>query len=224
MAFQAIRTMRVLFKTILLALGVAALMGRAGMAAETPIRILALGDSLTQGYGLPPGADYPAVLEQALKAQGLNVVIVNGGVSGDTSAGGLARLDWSLADPKGVPDAVIVELGANDGLRGLPVSEMEKNLDAILAGLKARNIPVLFVGMKGPRNFGSQYAAEYDAVFAHLAKKYGVLFYPFFLEGVALEASLAQADGLHPNQAGVQAIVKRLVPIAARLVQQVKTR
>jgi acyl-CoA thioesterase-1 len=216
--------MRVLFKAILLALAAAVLMGRAGTAAETPIRILALGDSLTQGYGLPPQTDYPILLERALKARGLDTVIVNGGVSGDTSAGGRARLDYALADPKGVPNAAIVELGANDGLRGLPVSEMEKNLDAILAGLKARNIPVLLAGMKGPRNFGSQYAAEYDAVFPRLAKKYGVLFYPFFLDGVALEPSLVQADGLHPNEAGVQAIVKRLVPIAARLVQQAKAR
>ena len=214
--------MRVLFKAILLALAAAVLMGRAGTAAETPIRILALGDSLTQGYGLPPQTDYPILLERALKARGLDAVIVNGGVSGDTSAGGRARLDYALADPKGVPDAAIVELGANDGLRGLPVSEMEKNLDAILAGLKARNIPVLLAGMKGPRNFGSQYAAEYDAVFPRLAKKYGVLFYPFFLDGVALEPSLVQADGLHPNEAGVQVIVKRLVPIAARLVHRAK--
>lgn len=210
------------FKTILLALAAVVLMDSAGTAVELPIRILALGDSLTQGYGLPPGNDYPNVLESALTAQGLEVVIVNGGVSGDTSAGGRARLDWSLADPDGAPNAAIVELGANDGLRGLPVSAMEENLDAILAVLKARNIPILFTGMKGPRNFGSQYAAEYDAVFPRLAKKYGVLFYPFFLEGVALEPAMVQADRLHPNQAGVREIVKRLLPIAARLVQQAK--
>jgi acyl-CoA thioesterase I len=211
--------MRGLVKSIVLALVLAALMGGTAARAE-PIRILALGDSLTQGHGLPPGEDYPAVLEQALKAQGLDVVIVNGGVSGDTSAGGRTRLDWSLSDPKGAPDAVIVELGANDGLRGLPVSEMEKNLDAILAELKARRIPMLLAGMKAPRNFGPQYAADYDAVFPRLAKKYGVLFYPFFLEGVALEPSLVQDDGLHPNPAGVHAIVKRFAPMAARLVHE----
>jgi len=211
--------MQVRFKTILLALAAVVLMDSAGTAAERPIRILALGDSLTQGYGLPPGNDYPNVLESALTAQGLEIVIVNGGVSGDTSAGGRARLDWSLADPDGTPNAAIVELGANDGLRGLPVPAMEENLDAILAELKARNIPILFTGMKGPRNFGSQYAAEYDAVFPRLAKKYGVLFYPFFLEGVALEPTMVQPDRLHPNQAGVREIVRRLLPMAARLVQ-----
>jgi acyl-CoA thioesterase I len=215
---------RVLFKTILLALAVSAMMGSAGMAAESAIRILALGDSLTQGYGLPPGTDYPATLQEALRARGLNIDIVNAGVSGDTSAGGLARLEWSLADPKGMPNAAIVELGANDGLLGLPVSEMERNLDAILAGLKAHNVAVLLIGMKGPRNFGAQYAADYDAVFPRLAKKYGALFYPFFLDGVALEPSLVQADGLHPNPAGVQAIVKRLVPLTVQLVQQAKER
>jgi acyl-CoA thioesterase-1 len=220
--FGRSKTMRFLFKIILLGLAATTLMGRGVTAAEMPVRILALGDSLTQGYGLPPGTDYPAELQRALKTQGINVVIVNGGVSGDTSAGGLARLDWSIADPQGVPDAAIVELGINDGLRGLPVVEMEKNLDAILAKLNARHIAVLFAGMKGPRNFGARYAAEFDAVFPRLAKKYGLLFYPFFLEGVALEPSLVQADGLHPNQAGVQAIVKRLVPIAVRLVQQAR--
>jgi len=224
MTLNAIRTMGAIFKVLLVAVTVAALNGELARAAASPIRILAFGDSLTQGYGLPPGQDYPAVLERVLKAEGLNVVIVNSGVSGETSAGGRARLDWSLADPKGAPNAAIVELGANDGLRGLPVAEMEKNLDAILAELKARNIPVLFAGMKGPRNFGSQYASEYDAVFPRLAKKYGVLFYPFFLEGVALEPSLVQADGLHPNQAGVEAIVKRLAPIAAQLVQRANPR
>src|SRR6185436_11914036 len=222
---QAIVTMRRLFKTILPAVALAIVWVASGAnAAERAVRILALGDSLTQGYGVPPGMDFPHVLETALKAKGLNVGVINAGVSGDTSAGGLARLDWSLGDAANGPNAAIVELGANDGLRGLPVAEMEKNLDAILAELKARNIAVLFTGMKGPRNFGSQYSAEYDAVFPRLAKKYGVLFYPFFLEGVALEPSLVQADGLHPNRAGVEAIVKRLAPIATRLVQQVKSR
>jgi acyl-CoA thioesterase-1 len=214
--------MRALFKTILLA--AALLMGAQGQAAEKPVRILAFGDSLTQGYGLPLGTDYPTALQAALKAQGLDVVLINAGVSGDTSAGGLARLDWSLADPSGSPDAAILELGANDGLLGLPVAQMEKNLDAILAGLKAHNITVLLTGMKGPRNFGAQYAEEYDAVFPRLAKKYGVLFYPFFLEGVALEPSLVQADGLHPNPAGVKAIVKSLTPMAVQLVQQARAR
>ena len=213
--------MRRFSTTIVLGL-VVALSG--GVAVAAPVRILAFGDSLTQGYGLPPGQDYPTVLQQALRSRGLDVVVVNAGVSGETSAGGRARLDWSLADPKGMPDAAIVELGANDGLRGLPVSEMEKNLDAILGTLKVRDIRVLFTGMKGPRNFGAEYAAEYDAVFPRLAKKYSVTFYPFFLEGVALEPQLVQSDALHPNQAGVKEIVKRLAPIVDQLVRQTKVR
>ena len=212
--------MRRLFKTILPALALMAASVQGANATETGLRVLALGDSLTQGYGVPPGMDFPTVLERALKAKGVNATIINAGVSGDTSAGGLARLDWSLGDAKTQPDAAIVELGANDGLRGLAPGEMEKNLDAILAKLKARNIPVLLAGMKGPRNFGSAYTAEYDAVFPRLAKKYDVLFYPFFLEGVALERALVQPDGLHPNPKGVDAIVSRITPLAMELVHQ----
>ncbi|HYM18254.1 MAG TPA: arylesterase [Micropepsaceae bacterium] len=192
--------------------------------SAAPVRILALGDSLTQGYGVPPGMDFPNRLERALKMKGLNVSVINAGVSGDTSAGGLARLDFALGDPKAVPDAAIVELGANDGLRGLPTAAMEKNLDAILAKLKARNIAALFSGMKAPRNFGGEYAAEYDAVFPKLAKKYGVLYDPFFLDGVILDRSLIQPDGLHPNPKGVDAIVARLTPLVTELVQQAKTK
>jgi acyl-CoA thioesterase-1 len=215
---QAIVTMRWLFKTILPALLMAFPLG--ANAAEQGLRILAFGDSLTQGYGVPPGTDFPAVLERALKAKGFNAVVINAGVSGDTSAGGLARLDWSLGDAKSSPDAAILELGANDGLRGLPPAEMEKNLDAILAKLKARNVAVLLAGMKAPRNFGAAYAAEFDAVFPRLAKKYNVLFYPFFLEGVALDRTLVQADGLHPNPKGVELIVKDIAPLAVELVKQ----
>jgi acyl-CoA thioesterase-1 len=188
------------------------------------VRVLAFGDSLTQGYGVPPGTEFPARLERALNAKGLDVTIVNAGVSGETSAGGLARVDWLLGDGKNGPDAAIVELGANDGLRGLSASDMEKNLDSILAKLKARGIPVLFAGMKAPRNFGERYAAEYDAVFPRLAKKYDTLFYPFFLEGVALDRALVQPDGLHPNPAGIDAIVKAIAPLTERLVQQARTR
>jgi len=224
--------MRDLFKTLLIALAALAAgttlapnwvssEGRAAQAeTSSPVRILALGDSLTQGFGVPPGMDFPTRLERALKARNLAVTVINAGLSGDTSTGGLARLDWSLGDASNRPDAAIVELGANDGLRGLPVAAMEKNLDAILAKLKARNIPVLFAGMKGPRNFGGQYAADYDAVFPRLAKKYDVLFYPFFLEGVALDRALVQPDGLHPNPRGVDAIVTRITPLAVQLVQQ----
>ncbi len=212
-------TMRIAFKTI-----VAALLVAPGFAhaAGQPIRILALGDSLTQGYGLPPGDDFPNVLQQALKVRGLAVTVINAGVSGDTSAGGRARLDWSLEDAKQAPDAAIVELGANDGLRGLPVDEMAKNLDAIVSRFQARGIPVLLAGMKAPRNFGADYAKKFDAVFPALAKKYHVLLYPFFLDGVALHADLLQADGLHPNPKGVDLIVKDITPMVIRLVEQSK--
>jgi acyl-CoA thioesterase-1 len=227
--------MQTLFKTILV--GLAAILAPALMADDLafsaaqmpqtvgqPVRILAFGDSLTQGYGVPPGTEFPARLERALNAKGLDVTIINAGVSGETSAGGLARVDWLLGDGKSGPDAAIVELGANDGLRGLSSVEMEKNLDSILAKFKARGIPVLFAGMKAPRNFGARYAADYDAVFPKLAMKYDALFYPFFLEGVALDRALVQPDGLHPNPAGVDAIVKAITPLAERLVQQARTR
>ena len=227
--------MQTLFKTILV--GLAAILAPTMIAgdlarsaaqmppnARQPVRVLAFGDSLTQGYGVPPGTEFPARLERALNARGLDVTVINAGVSGETSAGGLARVDWLLGDGKNGPDAAIVELGANDGLRGLPVAEMEKNLDAILAKLKAHGIPVLFAGMKAPRNFGARYAADYDAVFPKLAMKYDALFYPFFLEGVALDRALVLPDGLHPNPAGVDAIVKGITPLAERLVQQARTR
>ena len=212
--------MRLLFKTILPAFMLAVALSGGVNAAERTIRILAFGDSLTQGYGVPPGLDFPNQLDRALKAKGMNVAIINAGVSGDTSAGGLARLDWSIGDAKTAPDAAIVELGANDGLRGLAPAEMEKNLDAILGKLKTRKIHVLLAGMRSPRNLGASYAAEYDAVFPRLAKKYGVLFYPFFLEGVALNAALIQPDGLHPNPKGVEIIVKSITPLTIKLVQQ----
>ncbi len=226
--------MRGLFKTILVAIApilalatiaphVVLNRAQAGQTPARAIRILAFGDSLTQGYGLPPAMDFPDKLQGALKARNLNITVINAGLSGDTSAGGLARIDWSLGDAKSGPDAAIVELGANDGLRGLSPVAMEKNLDAILSKLKARNIPVLFAGMKVPRNFGSQYVTEFDAVFPRLAKKYNVLFYPFFLDGVALDPTLMQPDHLHPNSKGVDAIVARITPLTLQLVQQVQT-
>lgn len=214
-------TMRIAFKTIVAAL-VLLLPPQVSFAAGQPLRILALGDSLTAGYGVAEGDAFPTVLEHALKAKGLDVSIINAGVSGDTSADGLARLDWSLEDAKNPPAAAIIELGANDGLRGLAVGQMVKNLDAILARFKARGIPVLLTGMKAPRNFGETYAKNFDAVFPQLAKKYAVLFYPFFLDGVVLKTNLLQADGLHPNPMGVDVIVKNITPMAVRLVQEAK--
>jgi acyl-CoA thioesterase-1 len=218
---EAIVTMRGLFKRILLLM---LLVAAPAAASAAPLRILAFGDSLTQGYGLPPGDDFPNKLEQALKSKGLDVAVINAGVSGDTTAGGLRRLDWSLGDARSRPDAAIVELGGNDGLRGLPVDAMEKNLDGILAKLKARNVPVLLAGMKGPRNYGADYAARFDAVYPRLAKKYDVVFYPFILDGVALDPSLTQADGLHANPKGVDVIVKGILPKVMELIDRAKAR
>ncbi len=213
-------TMKIPFKTIVAAL--LWVVPASAQAADRPIRILAFGDSLTQGYGVPPGDDFPDVLQHALNAKGLNVTVINAGVSGDTSAGGLARLDWSLEDAKNPPDAAILELGANDGLRGLPVDDMAKNLDTMLERFKAHGIPVLLAGMKAPRNYGDAYAKKFDAVYPQLARKYGVLLYPFFLDGVALNTNLIQADGLHPNPKGVEVIVSRMTPMVTRLIEQAK--
>ncbi|MGF1456622.1 MAG: arylesterase [Alphaproteobacteria bacterium] len=184
-------------------------------AAGPAIRILGLGDSLMAGYGLPPGEGFVEQLEAALAARGHDVAVINAGVSGDTTAGGRARLAWSLADP--VTHA-IVELGANDALRGLEPAETEANLRAILTTLKAEGIPVLLCGMLAPRNLGPDYAAEFDALYPRLAAEFGVVFYPFFLEGVAREAALNQPDGIHPNRAGVERIVDRILPFVEQVI------
>jgi acyl-CoA thioesterase-1 len=189
-------------------------------AAEArPIRILALGTSLTQGYGLPPGTELTTLLEAKLKARHVEAKVVNAGVSGDTTAGGLSRLDWSLADH---PDAAIVELGGNDALRGLAPRETEKNLSAILGKLRAQRLPVLLLGMRAPRNLGPEFATEFDAIYPRLAKQYGVLFYPFVLDGVAMESKLNQADGIHPNPAGEKIVADRIFPDVLKLVDEVK--
>jgi len=184
-------------------------------ACATPIKILAFGTSLTQGYGLPPGTEYTTVLQEKLKAAGIDAKIINAGVSGDTSADGLSRLDWSLADK---PQAALVEMGSNDALRGLSPAQTEKNLNAILAKLKSAHVAVLLCGMHAPRNLGPEYAAQFDAIYPKLAKQYGVLFYPFILDGVALNPKLNQADGIHPNPAGVKIIVSRILPYVERLL------
>lgn len=178
-------------------------------AAERPLKLVALGDSLTAGYGLPASAAFPAKLQKALRDKGIAVEISNAGVSGDTTSGGLARLDWSL--PKDV-DGVILELGANDALRGIDPQVARQSLEEILKRLKARNIPVLLCGMYAPPNYGEQYAAKFNAIYPELAKQYGVPLYPFFLEGVATVERLNQPDGLHPTEAGVDAIVANILP------------
>jgi acyl-CoA thioesterase-1 len=185
------------------------------------LRILALGTSLTQGYNLPPGTDYCAVLEAKLKARGHNVSVINGGVSGDTTAGGLSRLEWLLEEPV---DGVIVELGSNDALRSFDTKETTRNLDAILDLLGKRGLPVLFAGMKAPRNLGPEYVDAFDSIFPALAKKHDVLFFPFFLEGVAAEPKLNQRDGIHPNEKGTQVIVRNILPHAEALLAEIKAR
>ena len=193
------------------------LLGAQSAAGEP--RIAALGDSLTAGFGLAREDAFPARLEAALRAEGHDWRVIDAGVSGDTSAGGLARLDWVLAD---APEIVIVELGANDGLRGLPTDQMEANLDAILARVGESGAAILLAGMRAPANFGADYAAAFHAVYERLAARHGVAFYPFFLEGVATEPALNQADGIHPNAAGVAEIVRRILPHVVALIARHK--
>lgn len=190
-------------------------------AAAKPLRVLAFGTSLTQGYNLPPGSDFTAVLQARLRSKGYDVLVINAGVSGDTSAGGLARLEWTLAENF---DGAIVELGSNDALRGLDVAQTRRNLDEIVAALKKRGIVVLLTGMKAPRNLGPEYVTEFDALFPALAKKHGVLFYPFFLEGVAADLKLNQADGIHPNEQGTQVVVRGILPYAQKLIEQINSK
>jgi acyl-CoA thioesterase-1 len=182
-------------------------------------RLLVLGDSLTAGYGLPRADGFQARLTAALRARGIEVTIVDGAVSGDTSSGGLARLDWALADGA---DAAIVELGANDGLRGLDPKEMERNLTAILDRLAAKHVKVLLTGMYPPPNFGPDYTRDYRAVFDRLSKRPGVIYDSFFLEGIAAVPELNQPDGLHPTAAGVARIVERLLPLVLRLLGEAR--
>jgi acyl-CoA thioesterase-1 len=168
----------------------------AAVAADAPLKIVVLGDSLSAGFGLPADAAFPAKLAVALKAKSIAADVINAGVSGDTASGGLARVDWSIPDGT---DAVILEIGANDALRGLDPALTKKALDAILGKLQERHIAVLFAGMRAPRNMGEAYARDFDAIFPALAASHVVVFYPFFLEGVATDAKLNQADGMHPT-------------------------
>lgn len=180
-------------------------------AADAPMRIVALGDSLTAGYGLQSGEDFVTKLQEALIADGVHVKIDNAGVSGDTTAGGKSRLDWAISgDPK--PRLVIVALGANDMLRGLDPVAAKQNLSDILSALKKKQIPALLVGMKSPTNLGPLYQGKFDKIYPALAKEYDVPLYPFFLDGVAMKADLNQDDGIHPNTKGVAVIVKNILP------------
>jgi len=202
------------------ALGKAALLALVGPAAARTPRVLALGDSLTAGYGLPAGQGFVPQLERALVTVGRPARVLDAGVSGDTTAGGRARLEWALAEK---PDAAIVALGGNDGLRGLPPATTRANLTAILDRLAARGLPVLLVGMIAPPNLGADYGREFAASFADLAaSRPGIVFYPFFLDGVAAEPALNQPDGIHPNAAGVGVIVGRMLPSVLALLDRVR--
>ena len=188
-------------------------------AAERPVKIVVLGDSLSAGLGLPMEAVFPSKLAEALKAKAIAATITNAGVSGDTASGGLGRLEWSVPDGT---DAVILELGANDALRGLDPSVTKSALDSILRKLADRHIPVLLAGMRAPRNLGADYVREFDAIYPALASTHPVVFYPFFLDGVAADPGLNQADGLHPNVAGVDAIVARILPLVEELITRAR--
>jgi acyl-CoA thioesterase I len=208
-----------LVQTFALVVAALALAVQLAGAADGPVRIVALGDSLTAGLGLPANAAFPARLEQALRAKGIAVEISNAGVSGDTATGGLARLDWSV--PEGT-EAVIVELGANDTLRGIDPKVTRQALEEIVRRLRGRGIAVLLAGMRAAPNLGPDYARDFEAIYSDLAARNDLLLYPFFLDGVATDAKLNQRDGLHPTAAGVDAIVARILPKAEELVARAR--
>ena len=182
-------------------------------AQSAPVKLTVLGDSLAAGYGVSPEQAFPIRLQANLKAQGRDVTVLNQGVSGDTSAGGLDRLDWMLADK---PDIVLVELGGNDALRGIDPAVTEKNLAAIVEKLQAAHVTVWLAGMMAPRNLGSDYVTAFDGLYKRIADKYKVPLYPFILDGVAQDAALNQPDGIHPNPKGVDIIVERLLPFVTQ--------
>ncbi len=183
--------------------------------AAAPPKIVVLGDSLTAGYGLRLDQAFPARLQQALTAKGVAAEVVNAAVSGDTTAGGVARIDRVLRQN---PDAVILELGANDGLRGLEPKQSYAHLDAILDRLEAKKIPVLLIGMRAPPNLGREYGTEFESIYTKLAARHHAALYPFFLDGVAADPALNQQDGMHPNPKGVNVIVEHILPYVMRLI------
>ncbi len=194
-------------------------MAFAGVASAAPVDILVLGDSLTAGYGLEQDESFPVQLQAQLRSAEYAVNVINAGVSGDTTAGGLARIEWALADQ---PDIVIVELGANDALRGLAPTQVYQNLNALLTRLSKAGCRVILAGMMAPRNLGPEYYARFDQIYPDLAKRFDLLFYPFFLEGVATDPRLNQADGVHPNLAGVKVIVDGILPLVVTALDEVK--
>ena len=212
---------RKLFLASLAALCAAVWFLHAPQANADPVKIVAFGDSLTAGLGLPTQDAFPSKLAATLRAKGYEVTILNAGVSGDTTSAALARLDWSV--PAGT-QAVILEFGANDAFRGVLPAIVNQNLDEIIRRLKARQAEVLLAGMYAPRNLGADYDAAFDAIYPALAKKYGLILVPFFLKGVAGNAPLNQADGIHPTAAGVDMVVKMILPSVEALIQRVRAR
>ncbi len=215
MSVQGLRVFRFVEVGLAIALCVSAWVYPAG-SAERPVKIVALGDSLSAGYGVAANEAFPVRLERALRDKGLAVEMINAGVSGDTTTGGLARFDWSV--PQGT-EAVILELGANDALRGIDPAITRDALDQILKRLQARGIAVLLAGMRAPPNMGPDYTRRFDAIYPELAKAHGVPLYPFFLDHVAGDSALTQQDGMHPTAAGIDVIVKGTLPQAEELVQ-----
>ena len=194
-------------------------LSNAGEAGNpSPLKLIAFGDSLTAGYNVSPEASFPAQLQAALRRRGYRIDVINAGVSGDTTAAGLSRFDWAV--PKQV-DAAIVELGANDALRGIDPAETRKNLSRIVAKLHARGAKVLIAGMRAPGNWGKAYAAKFDPIFADIAREHGARLYPFFLDGVALRPDLNLPDGMHPNDKGIAVIVKRILPHVEKLLADI---
>ncbi|MBP2443307.1 arylesterase [Rhizobium leguminosarum] len=184
------------------------------------INLVGFGDSLMAGYQLPPGDGFPEKLQAALKEKGLDVAVANAGVSGDTTSGGLARIDWSIPDGT---DGVILELGANDALRGIPPEESEKNLDQMIARLKDRGIAVLLAGIMAPPNMGADYAARFNPIYQKLSEKHGLPLYAFFLDGVALDPGLKLEDGMHPNTRGVEIMVEKMGPAVTNFVEAISS-
>ncbi|PJK29009.1 arylesterase [Minwuia thermotolerans] len=186
------------------------------ISAAEERRVVMLGDSITAGYGLPQGDALPVRLEKELTDRGLDVAVENAGVSGDTTAGGLSRLDWAV---QGAPDLVIVALGGNDGLRGIDPADTRRNMDRIVGRLTERGIPVLVAGMLAPPNMGGDYARAFNAIFPEVAEAHGAAFYPFLLEGVAADPALNQPDGIHPNAEGARLVAERMAEPVARALK-----
>jgi acyl-CoA thioesterase-1 len=219
---RAQRTSRLVVAYVLLAALVWPLSAFAqGAPVPRDILIVALGDSLTAGYQLAPSESFPAQLEQALREKGYAVRVQNAGVSGDTTADALARLNWIMPDDA---EGVIVELGANDALRGFPVAQMRRSLDAIMSELTSRGLPVLIAGMEAPRNYGPDYTQAFAEVYRDMAETHGALLYPFFLEGVALQPELNLPDGIHPKAEGVAIIVANILPSVEKLIERIEAR